>query len=165
MIATCIKCHLDFITQKPARGPLATVCSKRACRRGKKPKVPLECLICRVPLEGQDTGRPRLFCSDDHKSVARWDREWQEALITDRDWVITDAVGYLPGSWHKEAPSKKARIGMRLSGAFDFDPAMFTAEDGSRPEWLVEFLKDFTPNGPDVGQTYRLPGLTLGKTS
>lgn len=107
-------------------------------------------------------GRPRLFCGTDCEEVARWDREWQNSFLTERDERRLENVGYLPKSWHKECPPKKAKLVKRPSGAGDLDPEFFRDDNGSLPEWLTEFLKDFKAAGPDVGQTYLNAGLTLG---
>ncbi len=43
--------------------------------------------------------------------------------------------------------------GWKLDGTCDFNPKMYTAEDGSQPEWLEFFLEEFGARGADPGLT------------
>jgi hypothetical protein len=156
-----MRCGLDFLSKKPARGPSPTICQKRACRRGKPRPTESHCLICRVLLPVQSSGRPRLFCGDDCASVARLDKEWQDAFISESDWFTIDKVGYLEDSWHKAAPAKRAFIGKVLNGAVDFDWREYLV-DGEKPEWLALFMEEFGSSGVEVGQTFPGVGRTLG---
>jgi hypothetical protein len=167
VVITCLRCGLDFVTKKPARGPVATICSRRRCRRPKAPKEPsfTKCLVCPEEFPSQDSGRPRLFCTLDCQEVARWDREWQMSFISERTWMRLDAVGYLPGSWHREAPPKKAKYSARGDGSGELPLSEWSAWAEKDPEGHKVFVDEFGVRGAAVGQTYRYTGLTLGESA
>lgn len=164
VVVTCLRCGLDFVTKKPARGPVATICSRRACRRGKPRLDTTACLVCRIPII-QISDRPRLFCGDDCKSIARLDRDWQNSIVSEGAWERLNAVGYLPGSWHREAPVKRANITARGDGSGELPLSEWSAWAEKDPEGHKVFVDEFGVRGAAVGQTYRYTGVTLGESA
>ena len=170
MVVTCLRCGLDFVTKKPARGPAPTVCKKFRCRRPRAPKdvFSQKCLVCPEEFQvapASEGGRPRLFCGDDCKSIARWDRVWQNSFISERTWMRLDAVGYLPGSWHREAPPNKAKHSARGDGSGELPLSEWSAWAEKDPEGHKVFVDEFGVRGAAVGQTYRYTGVTLGESA